>query len=416
MKTAILHYSAPPVIGGVEAVIQAHAAQFAAADLPLTVIAGRGEPGVLPHGVDFIRIAEMDTLHPEIADATGMLNTGQVPGTFESLVERLVSELRPLLPVFDHVIIHNVLTKHFNLPLTAALFRLMDEGSLGHTVAWCHDLTWSSPNSRSKVFAGYPWELLKTLRKDVTYVAISKQRQQEVVDTFGCTSDKVHIIYNGVDPYTLLDLSEEGAALMERMDLWDADLILLMPVRVTTAKNIEYAMHVVAALKSLDCHPKLILTGPPDPHDSASMTYYETLLELRQRLGVEQEMRFVFESGVRPGDGYTIDQSIVAELYRTADVMFMPSHREGFGMPVLEAGLIGLPILSTAVPAVRDLAQDEVLLFSPDEAPLRLAERILDWLKARPEHQLRVKVRQQYTWRAIFKRDLLPLLEQGRTG
>ena len=33
MKTAILHYSAPPEIGGVEAVIQAHAFQFAKAGL-----------------------------------------------------------------------------------------------------------------------------------------------------------------------------------------------------------------------------------------------------------------------------------------------------------------------------------------------------------------------------------------------
>ena len=150
MKTAILHYSAPPVIGGVEAVIQAHAAQFAAAGLPLTVITGRGEAASLPEGVNFIRIAALDTLDPEISAATDILNGGQIPDNFESLVNRLTGQLRPLLSEFDHLIVHNVLTKHFNLPLTTALFRLMDEGTLRHTVAWCHDLTWSSPNSRSK--------------------------------------------------------------------------------------------------------------------------------------------------------------------------------------------------------------------------------------------------------------------------
>jgi len=412
MKTAILHYSAPPVIGGVEAVIQAHAGQFAAAGMPLTVIAGRGEAEALPHSVDFIKIPEIDTMHPEISAATNVLNTGQVPESFNQLVNRLINQLRPVLSGFEHVIVHNVLTKHFNLPLTAALFRLMDEGVPGHTIAWCHDLTWSSPNSRNKVFPFYPWNLLKTLHSQVTYVTISRQRHQEIVETFGCQPDKVHIVYNGVDSRTLLTLSDEGIALIERMNLWAADLILLMPVRVTEAKNIEYAMHVVAALKSQNCRVKLLVTGPPDPHEPASMQYYQLLLALRHRLDVENEIRFVFESGPHLNAGYMIHQNIVAELYRVADAMFMPSHREGFGMPVLEAGLVNLPVISTAVPAVQDLAIENVLLFSLNEDPSHLAKQILDRITTRPEHQLRIKVRQKYTWKAIFEHDILPLLEQ----
>ena len=412
MKTAILHYSAPPVIGGVEAVLQAHAVQFAAAGLPLTVIAGRGEANALPHGVDFIRVPEMDTLHPEIAAATGELNTGQIPDSFEGLTAGLTGQLRPLLAGFDAVIVHNVLTKHFNLPLTAALFRLMDEGTLKHTVAWCHDLTWSSPNSRDKVFPAYPWELLKTTHDHITYVTISKQRQQEVAGVFGLPPEKVHVVYNGVDANVLLGLSAEGAALADRLDLWRADLILLMPVRVTQAKNIEYALRVTAALKELDCRPKLVLTGPPDPHDRASLEYYESLLAERDHLGVKDEMRFVYESGPQPGAGYTIDRNVVFDLYRVADVLFMPSHREGFGMPILEAGLAGLPVVCTDVPAARELAGNEAFIFPHNIDPDWLARQILKRVNGTPEHRLRVRTRRNYTWKAIFERDLLPLLEK----
>ena len=411
MKTAILHYSAPPVIGGVEAVIQAHAAQFAAAGLPLTVITGRGEAVSLPDGVNFIRIAALDTLDPEISAATGILNGGQIPDNFESLVNRLTGELRPLLSEFDHLIVHNVLTKHFNLPLTAALFRLMDECTIRHTVAWCHDLTWSSPNSRSKVFSAFPWELLKTIHPKVTYVAISKKRHQEIVETFGISPDKVTIVNNGVDPVALLDLSPEGAELVNRLALLDADLILLMPVRVTSAKNIEFALQVVAALKNHNCRPKLVLTGPPDPHDSNSMAYFQSLLSLRRKLGVENEMHFVYESDPQPGEGYIINQRIVSDLYRVADVMFMPSHREGFGMPVLEAGLVGLPVIATDVPAISEMDFEKAFIFPLDIEPQHLAQQILERMDASPEHQLRVKVRQNFTWKAIFERDILPLLE-----
>ena len=411
MKTAILHYSAPPVIGGVEAVIQAHAGQFAAAGLPLTVIAGRGEAAALPQGVDFIRVPEMDTLHPEIANATALLNTGQVPDNFDKLVDSLITQLRPVLAEFDHLIVHNVFTKHFNLPLTAALFRLMDENVIKHSVAWCHDLTWSSPNSRDKVFPAHPWELLKTKHQNVTYVTISRQRQKEMAETFGLAVDQVPIVYNGVDPQALLGLTDEGTALMDRLDLWHADLILLMPVRVTQAKNIEYAMRVVAALKELDCRPKLVLTGPPDPHESASMAYYESLLALRGQLGIQDAFHFVYESGPQPGAGHFIELSVVFDLYRVADAVFMPSHREGFGMPVLEAGLAGLPVICTDVPAAQDLARNEAFIFAHNIDPAWLAGQILKRVNENPAHRLRVRTRQKYTWKAIFQRDILPLLK-----
>jgi len=413
MKTAVLHYSAPPVIGGVEAVIRAHAVQFAAAGLPLAVIAGRGEAAALPEGVDFIHIPEMDTLHPEIAAAAAVLNTGQVPDNFEYLLDNLTGQLRPLLLGFDHLIVHNVLTKHFNLPLTAALFRLMEDGTVKHCVAWCHDLTWSSPNSRDKVFPAYPWALLKTPLPNTTYVTISRQRQLEMAETFGFPPDKARIIHNGVDPQALLGLTGEGLALIDRLDLWRADLVLLMPVRVTQAKNIEYAMRVAAALKKLDCRPKLVLTGPPDPHEPASMAYFESLLALRKRLGVENEFRFVYESGPQPGMGHTIALSVVYDLYRVADALFMPSHREGFGMPVLEAGLAGLPVICTDVPAARDLARNEAFIFAQNIDPDWLARQILKRVHETPEHRLRARTRQNYTWQAIFERDILPLLEDN---
>jgi glycosyltransferase involved in cell wall biosynthesis len=413
MKTAILHYSAPPEIGGVEAVIQAHAAQFAAAGLPLTVIAGRGDIHALPQGVEFVCIAEIDTMNPEVAAATAELNRGTIPDSFERLVERLTQQLRPHLKPFDHLIVHNVLTKHFNLPLTAALFRLMDEGTITHLMAWCHDLTWSSPNSRNKVFDAFPWNLLKTVHKQVTYVAISQQRKHEIVETFGLPPENIPVINNGVDPATLLNFSQEGAALIDRLNLWTDDLILLMPVRVTTAKNIEYAMQVLAALKTLNNHVRLVLTGPPDPHDSDSMDYYQSLLDLRRRLDLEHEMCFIFESGPLPGSGYLIDQRVVADLYHMADIMFMPSHREGFGMPILEAGLLGLPVFATAVPAIQELAIEKSFVFTLDTSPQQLAEQILNWAKENPEYLLRAKVRQAYTWKAIFERDLLPILKGG---
>jgi len=409
-ETAILHYTAPPVVGGVEAVIQAHAQAFVHAGYPVTVVAGWGERAALLADAGFVRIPEMDSRYQQVAQAGEALEQGRVPSEFDDLVNSLMGALTPVLERFDNVIVHNVFTKHFNLPLTAALYHLLDAGAIRRCIAWCHDFTWTSPSSRSKVHPGYPWDLLRTYRPDVTYVVVSQRRQRALAALFGQPPEQIHVIYNGVDPETLLGLSTEGHALVTRLGLLGCDLVLLMPVRVTQAKNIEYALGVAAALKARDCRSRLVVTGPPDPHDAQSMAYFRSLQDLRRRLGVEEEARFVFESGPDPDQAFTIDTRVVGDLFRVSDVMFMPSHREGFGMPVLEAGLVGAPVVCTSVPAAEEIGGADVILFDADDEPAHVAGRILAWVEESPVHRLRRRVRQDYTWQAIFHRDIRPLL------
>ena len=241
---------------------------------------------------------------------------------------------------------HNVFTKHFNLALTAALFRLLDRCELPPTVAWCHDFSWSSKNSRPHLHPGYPWDLLRTPRQDLTYVTISTARQKELAELLQISSQRIRVIPNGVDPVVLLGLSEEGAELASALDLLESDLIMLMPVRVTQAKNVELALRLTAALKELGLKkPRLILTGPPDPHAPNALPYYHDLLALRSKLGLDKEFRFIYEEAGRAA--LSCPGSLVGELYRMADAVFMPSRREGAGMPVLEAGLVGVPLIAS---------------------------------------------------------------------
>jgi glycosyltransferase involved in cell wall biosynthesis len=310
--------------------------------------------------------------------------------------------------------VHNVFTKHFNLPLTAALFRLLDQGVIHRCVAWCHDITWTSANSRSKVYPGYPWDLLSTYRSDVTYVTISKNRQRELANLFECPPKQIRIIYNGVNPSKLLALSDVGLALINRLELWDSDLNLLMPVRVTKAKNIELALHVVSALKERGIRPKIVVTGPPDPHDEMNMEYFQGLLTLREKLGVNQQVRFVYESGPNLAEPFIIDMPVVSELFRVSDALFMPSHREGFGMPVLEAGLVGIPAFcANTVPAAKEIGGQGVIRFSPEARPDQVANLILKWMKHRSVLRLRRHIRRDLTWHSIFQREILPLLDRG---
>jgi mannosylglucosylglycerate synthase len=412
-RVGILHYSAPPIVGGVENVLKAHVRLFLEAGCTVTVLAGRAEMDALPNGAALIHIPELDSQHPQIKAMSQQLEKKQVPDVFETMVERLTRLLVPALSSIDILIVHNVFTKHFNLPLTAALFHLLDQNSITYCVAWCHDITWTSPNSRRKVFDGYPWDLLRTYRSDVTYVAVSRTRQQELAGLYACPEERIHVIYNGVDLQELLALSPDGLALIKRLDLHSCELALLMPVRVTQAKNIELALRVAAAMKAMGIFTRFIVTGPPDPHDPKNMEYFRRLLSLRSELGVEDELRFVYESSPNKSEPLVIEFPLVAELYRVSDALFLPSHREGFGMSVLEAGLVGLPVFcADTVPAAEEIAAQDAVMFSPDANPEQVADLILHTMNANPVHRLKQHVRRDLTWESIFQKEILPLLEK----
>lgn len=411
IETAFLHYSAPPVIGGVEAVLAAHAQAFMDSGYPVTVIAGQANEADLPGGTKVVVIPEMELQHPEIQRIADVLEQGRVPEQFAAMRERLVSALRPVLRGFDSIIVHNVLTKHFNLPLTAALFQLLDERLIRHCLAWCHDLTWTGSNPRARVFPGYPWNILRTYRPDVQYVAVSEQCQQEIVELLGQPAAKIDVVYNGIDPCVWYGLRPEGWNLVQRLDLLSGDLILMMPGQVSRSKNIELAARVLAVLKENGCCPRLVVAGPPDTQSEDSIAYYRSLLDLRERLGLQRELLFVYGSCDDLEKPYIIPQQVEADMLRVSDALFMPSHREGSGIPVLGAGLIGMPaIVRNRTWAVKENDGKQVFLFNPQAGPEEIARMILDNMRHNRSYRFRHQVRQNLTWDQIFRKKIEPLL------
>ena len=88
--------------------------------------------------------------------------------------------------------------------------------------------------------------------------------------------------------------------------------------------------------------------------------------------------------------GYVSDQ-VLEDLYRRASVFAFPSLDEGFGMPVLDAMARGVPVLTSNVSALPEVAGDAALLVDP-----RNTESIADGLGKLTEDQtLRAHLAQQ---------------------
>jgi glycosyltransferase involved in cell wall biosynthesis len=104
---------------------------------------------------------------------------------------------------------------------------------------------------------------------------------------------------------------------------------------------------------------------------------------------------------------------IVADLYRVSDIVLMTSHREGFGMPVIEAGFSGKPVFSSNIPAAKEIGRKEIYRFSLNSSPEQIANLIINWASSDPVHLMRVRMRQNFTWQKIFTKKIQPLLNGG---
>lgn len=404
MRVIMLHYAAPPVVGGVERVIYHHATLLAGAGHEVHVVAGRGEP--FAPGVAFHHLPEVDSRHPEVLALKAELDAGRVPPGLAALAARLEGCLRQIVRAGDVLIAHNVLSLHKNLALTEALHRLAAGPDAPRLVAWHHDLAWRAARYQSEVHAGYPWDLLRQSPPGVRHVAVSEARRRDVAALFGLPLEDIAVVPGGVDVAAFYRLSPPLQELLERLGLLEAWPCLLLPARITRRKNIELAVRLLAPLR-VGGFPQamLVVTGPPGPHNPENWRYFEELHALRRSLGLEDAAHFLADH--LPGGP---DDAAMLGLYQVADALLLPSLEEGFGLPLLEAALLRLPVFCSDIPPLRELAGQHATYFSPHAAPEAVADCIGRVLSADRAALLRRKARQRYDWRRIVHDHVVPLL------
>ena len=379
MKIALIHYTYAPVIGGVEIVMAEHARFFAEQGHEVTVICDQGTS-------DDPRIRV--ELLPDAADAG-----------------ELARALEPRLANMDVVMIHNVATMPFHLGLTEALWNIARRLTSVRFIAWIHDLVACNPDYELPSLTEWPWSALARAHERYQYVAVSELRRSQFMKL---TNGQCTVIPNGLNPERMLGLTEAIAELAKEYDLTAREIVLLHPTRLLKRKNVELGLRVTAALKAAGRSCAYIVTGAPDAQNPASRGYAEELQILRLQLGLEDDALFLHED-------MPIEGADLASLYMLADALFFPSRQEGFGLPVLEAALHRLPVFCAAIAPLNALLGHGVTLFPLDAEPAQIALMIAARLGTNDAWQARNEVRRMYSWPAVYRNYLAPLLTGSDT-
>jgi len=148
----------------------------------------------------------------------------------------------------------------------------------------------------------------------------------------GAPDEKLRIIPNGIDPAKFAVISRDA---MPRPPT------VLMIGRIVPIKDIRTLIMAVALLRDLVPNAIAMFIGPEDEDPG----YAASCHQLVHQLGVDSSIKFV---------GPVRD---VQQYLAVADVLALSSISEAQPMVILEAGAIGLPVVSTDVGCCRDIIE-----------------------------------------------------------
>ncbi|MDX3528671.1 D-inositol-3-phosphate glycosyltransferase [Streptomyces sp. ID05-39B] len=179
-------------------------------------------------------------------------------------------------------------------------------------------------------------------------IANTAEEAGELAGHYGAEPGKIAVVHPGVNLERFRPADGRAAA-RARLDLPQDALIPLFAGRIQPLKAPDVLLRAVAVL--LDQRPDLrskivvpIVGGP----SGSGLAKPEGLEKLAARLGICDVVRF------RPPVG----QDQLADWFRAASVLVVPSYSESFGLVAIEAQASGTPVLAASVGglpvAVRD--------------------------------------------------------------
>ncbi len=179
--------------------------------------------------------------------------------------------------------------------------------------------------------------MLSNARRAPVIIAISSAVKADLIEHLGIDPTRIHVVYPTVD--------------VERWASADPPTHrsgILFVGAPDPHKNIGLILNALALIDRRS-RPALTVVGPWDT------TSIVRVAAMAESLGIPAP---TFEP--------MIADDRLGELYRCSAALVMPSRREGFGLPVLEAMAAGCPVIASDIPSLVEVTGDAGVLLPLD--------------------------------------------------
>jgi glycosyltransferase involved in cell wall biosynthesis len=246
-------------------------------------------------------------------------------------------------------------------------------------------------------------EVTRVLRRCKKLVGISSDIRKEFLRT-GCAAHRVFDVPNGVSLDRIGSISRPVAveSIRRRYGIRREASIILTVGRNHPIKRYDLIPTIIALLAGAGKDFTWVLVGPG----------CEPLSEVLAARGLTGYLRTVGRVGPCTAHAtgvFSFPSDEVVAFLKAADVFAFPTRMEGLPLVVLEAMAAGLPVVSTAVPGVRDLAEDGVNGFLTPEGDAQQMAGYLGTLLSNPQLREEMGARgqqkaAQYDWPLVARR------------
>ncbi|HEU5226775.1 MAG TPA: glycosyltransferase family 4 protein [Ktedonobacteraceae bacterium] len=176
-------------------------------------------------------------------------------------------------------------------------------------------------------------------------VIVFTEHTRSYLLALGVRPEKLRVIAHVARPEVFEDDGDEGqrGKLLREVDCMGSPLILGVG-QLIKRKGWEYMVRCLPAIVARFPDAILLILGYPSPDEPA---FSEQLMQLGEELGVREHLRIRLNNSVE----------FMRDAYRSATMMTLPSLVESFGIVLLEAMAVGLPIVAhdgTGLPCIID--------------------------------------------------------------
>ena len=181
-------------------------------------------------------------------------------------------------------------------------------------------------------------------------VANTDAEAASLVSLYDACPDIVHVVSPGVDLYTFTPGISRSAA-REHVGLPQQALVVSFVGRIQPHKGPEV---LIRATSELVKHSPLLrhklIVNIIGGASGANTEEVDRLKELATWLAIDDVVRF----------SPPVPRADLAQWYRAADLVVVPSYSESFGLVALEAQACGTPVIATAVGGLRTAVADGI--------------------------------------------------------
>lgn len=233
------------------------------------------------------------------------------------------------------------------------------------------------------------WHLRNKIKKNLDsskkIIAISQSTKNDIIKFYNIDPKKIKVIYHGIDHNQYKKIENKKILSKKRVSLGLPKDFILYLGPIEPRKNIDSLIIAFKELKKSQKFKnlKLVIAG-------FDLTNFKTnIKDILIYHNLKEEEKVIF--------------------YNLAKIFIYPSYFEGFGLPPLEAGACGIPVISSNTSSLAEILNDSALLINPYKInELIEAMRQLLTDKNLYEH-LRTKIlhrTQEFQWETSAKKTL----------